>query len=181
KWHDLAAERPRALRKEHYRAAILKVAADAEQHTCAAFGVGPVELDVTGQPHHPSHKWNLEQLRFRHPLHLPREAADYGDVGQRLMVADDHVRPPRILDAMPRDMDAPHGVHLRHHPPQPAEPVAGAVEGRVAVEQADDGEHRKPANDEDRYGAPRPQGSEHLTSQPGATSSPLHTRRRRRP
>ena len=68
---------------------------------------------------------------------------DHRDIGERLMIADDHVDLAGLDVLAAGDVDAP-GVDARHGAAQAAETAGRAQPPGVAVEQPDNGQERGP-------------------------------------
>jgi hypothetical protein len=80
------------------------------------------------------------------------------------MIAHYNIVAARVSILQTGDFEAP-GIHAGEHSPQAAVTACGAEVARVAVEQADESDQRRPKQDQGNVGDPDPDGpqcAEHI-------------------
>ena len=125
KRRDRAVGAARAFREDDHRASARQPVAHGLDRLLRAVLVAALDRDVPRGPHLPAEERDLEDRVLREKLHLPRQQAQQEDVGERLVVGDEEMRPSRV------------GVDVVDRPEVPERVDARGERGRVALEAAD--------------------------------------------
>src|SRR5271157_5131679 len=145
--------------EENHGNALAQVARALQHGFGALAPVGAVDGHVAGPAEHPAQKRKPEHLRLAEPFGIQPDEGNYGDIGQGLMIAHDHVHLVGGHVFTAGNMDPP-GVDFGQDGPQVAEPAARSQPSRVGVEQPDRAQQRDPKYHQSRGGSPNPGGSQ---------------------